>query len=403
MLLASNGFSQFYEVPVATSKDLKCIDFPSANVGYAAGADSILLKTLDGGLNWSEVNYTGIDLSVSSTFNKLQFLDENIGYASVGEFMGIYKTTDGGSTWSNVTLDGSQCYTYSFYFRAEDNGVVGGTGCFQGEQISIITPTGTSVAAINSPSWFAGQDMVQDIDFYGSSFGMAASRGGRVLRTIDGGLNWDTITLGGWAPAVTAIEIIDDTTVHLSLEGPQGGSHGLRSIDGGLTWGTDGGTFGSPIINDLHDSGDGTLWGAGGAQWAFGNEGSVYERDTSGWWWNEWVVRDTLRGLSSYNDSIVFAVGDSGLIVTNEDFGVLSIEDEAEPVLSLYPNPTSHLLSFSMEGNIDRIRVYSFVGTLVLDEISRTSQIDVSGLQPGTYILELQSDDRSYRRKFVKI
>ena len=208
----------WHEIESGTSKDLFAICFPSNSVGYIGGSDSLLLKTTDGGLTWNPINFTGINFPGTPNFNKLQFLTEDLGYASVGEFQGIYKTTNGGNTWSSVPLEGSQCYTYSFFFRAEDTGVIGGTGCFVGEQIQIVTPTGNSLANISFPDWGAQHNMVQDIDFYGSSFGLAASRGGRILRTTDGGLNWDTIAVP-WANEIKSVEIIDDTTAHLAING----------------------------------------------------------------------------------------------------------------------------------------------------------------------------------------
>ena len=48
-----------------------------------------------------------------------------------------------------------------------------------------------SLVTINTPSW-AGYRII-DIDFYDSNYGLAASEGGRILRTTDGGNIWDTI------------------------------------------------------------------------------------------------------------------------------------------------------------------------------------------------------------------
>ena len=406
LLITQVTHAQFYEVPSNTSKDLKCIDFPSNLVGYIGGADSIFLKTIDGGLTWTEVNYSGITFPGEPVFNKLQFLTDDLGYTSVGDFQGIYKTVDGGSTWTAVPLEGSQCYTYSFFFRAEDTGVIGGTGCFLGEQIQIVTPTGNSLATVNDPGLGPQSAMVQDIDFYGSSFGMAASRGGRVLRTIDGGLNWDTIATGLGNTEIKAIEIIDDTTVQLSLGVPHGGAHGMRSIDGGLTWSTDGATFGTPMLNDLHDSGDGVLWSGGTSEWDPVKRGAMMERDSAGWWWMEWTVRDTIHGISSYNDSIIWGVGDSGLIVVNEDFGVLNIKlPEIQP-LEFYPNPVSDLINFSIPDHLvselNAIQVRDINGKLIDQFSALTKSYNPTNWPAGIYFIELLSDGAVLRSKLVK-
>ena len=68
-LFTSGLRAQFYEVPTPTYKNLRCVDFPSANVGYIGGEDSVLLKTVDGGLTWSEVNHTGLSFNGHNHFN----------------------------------------------------------------------------------------------------------------------------------------------------------------------------------------------------------------------------------------------------------------------------------------------------------------------------------------------
>lgn len=76
-----------------------------------------ILKTLDGGLTWSEIN-----LSVPE-INALSFANENIGYFATAVDDEIYKTTDGGINWNLVSndIDG---FIIGMVFLDENNGFV---------------------------------------------------------------------------------------------------------------------------------------------------------------------------------------------------------------------------------------------------------------------------------------
>jgi photosystem II stability/assembly factor-like uncharacterized protein len=76
-----------------TSDALYCIDFPSVNIGYAAGANGILIKTTDGGSSW-----TPLTSGVTTNLNDISFSEDNIGNV-VGDNGVILRTEDGGTTW----------------------------------------------------------------------------------------------------------------------------------------------------------------------------------------------------------------------------------------------------------------------------------------------------------------
>ena len=72
---------------------------PNYDTGY-------VLKTTNGGTNWA-VNY-----SEHVSFNSIQFIDTNIGYACGGKGIGLlYKTTNSGINWIVV---------YSAYLNFKD-------------------------------------------------------------------------------------------------------------------------------------------------------------------------------------------------------------------------------------------------------------------------------------------
>ena len=84
----------FWQNPLPQGNTLQSVCFIDNNTGYAVGWLGTIIKTTDGGSNWSILN--------SGTLNYLsavQFpLDAQTGYA-VGNKGSILKTTNNGATW----------------------------------------------------------------------------------------------------------------------------------------------------------------------------------------------------------------------------------------------------------------------------------------------------------------
>ena len=93
----------------ATSGYLSDIHFLNANTGYACAdsstfGNSRVLKTTNGGINWSNI-YLDPDIILNSLF----FIDINTGFACGYQFASpsggfIYKTTNGGASWSKKSF-----------------------------------------------------------------------------------------------------------------------------------------------------------------------------------------------------------------------------------------------------------------------------------------------------------
>ena len=71
--------------------------FHSPDVGFVGGRSGSIYKTTDGSENWTQVHLGPSEVTVTG----IDFIDENLGYA-VGERGYIVKTEDGGDTWQQV-------------------------------------------------------------------------------------------------------------------------------------------------------------------------------------------------------------------------------------------------------------------------------------------------------------
>jgi len=106
--LASNPFGDLSAIYM--------IEMLSPTIAYVSGANSLFMKTTDGGQTWSIL--TGPALT-GSTFNSA-----TSGCYSDGT--NIYRTTDGGSTWTVVSTTGTipndvSCYNATIYYGSKNN------------------------------------------------------------------------------------------------------------------------------------------------------------------------------------------------------------------------------------------------------------------------------------------
>jgi hypothetical protein len=98
-----------------TSEWLLSVCFNNSNTGYIVGDDGIIMKTTDGGTSWTRQT-SGTLYPIYS----ISFIDAGTGYA-VGDKGTILKTTNGGTNW-NLQISGTSNGLGSVYFT-EDNTV----------------------------------------------------------------------------------------------------------------------------------------------------------------------------------------------------------------------------------------------------------------------------------------
>jgi photosystem II stability/assembly factor-like uncharacterized protein len=115
------------------------ITFLSANLGFASGSrlynsgskrESVVLKTTDGGLSWTKVF---ADTTIGGRIWKLQFVNGLVGVGSIepiyADTVAIIKTIDGGDSWQIMPVGHRSSYawgTQGVGFISEQKGWVGG-------------------------------------------------------------------------------------------------------------------------------------------------------------------------------------------------------------------------------------------------------------------------------------
>ena len=237
LIIARNANSTMYSINLTTEKtdgwvalnsptteDLRDIVFVDNKTGWIVGTSGTILHTTDG-FNWS--------IQASGTSNDLEtvdFINNTFGWAMGSDYI---KTTDGGNTWIvKSTLNAP--YPNEIDLYNETLGFGGGIGAiFQMKDGKnwVMTPyTGSifeSVQAYNDKvCWIGGYNASES----------ANTIYGVILKTIDGGFNWQKITLP--VPYIIDFDFIDLNNGWLvAADSTPGYAWGLyKTTNGGLTW-----------------------------------------------------------------------------------------------------------------------------------------------------------------------
>lgn len=191
-----NGGSTWTNINVAPTKCGGGIWFVSADTGFYAYADglydsSYIAKTTNGGASWNEV-YSG-KASGTRWISHFYFTDSQHGFASVNGGK-MLKTVDGGDNWTVLNV-ATNLWGSGIYFLNKDEGFVGG---------QVMSPsTGASIykTSDGGANWqsISSSDMIFKLTFSDNTHGYALSvntvGAGKMIRSTDGGTSWaDEVT-----------------------------------------------------------------------------------------------------------------------------------------------------------------------------------------------------------------
>lgn len=233
---------------------------------------------------------------------------------------------------------------------------------------------------------------------------------GAFYRSKDNGDTWDTIELPRPGNAGDAkyvgFKLIKNLII--AFDSDRDRNTAIFSTDNGDTWDLKK-NYSKFLITDHFISCGDNLYGMGGPE-----EGVYLSRDTGQTW------TSFNKGLRLYGDikGLVLAHDDKYLFATFEgyvggggrglyrakmkdceiDFSSdVAVQHEAENV-NIYPNPVSDFLYLPKISSNGRIKIYSTIG-ICISEFDPGEKIDVSGLAPGLYFVQLGVQIQ----KFIKV
>jgi photosystem II stability/assembly factor-like uncharacterized protein len=428
---ASYSQGSWISIDSPTNQFLKSVDFVDSLYGWAVGNSGTIIHTSDGGNNW-----VFQDSKTTNEIVDVFFLNRNLGWAVEWNSSSfpfgtiLLKTTNGGENWSSATYREDNLFMTCILFLDSLTGWMGG------DPHALVKTTDGGIsweqAAIDSSNlaFFP----VFSIAFYNNQYGYAC--GGRqdmagvTWRTSNGGNKWYPIRAED-APAdpIQEIHTIDSLNV-IGISGDIEGFYGIdviRTSDGGIFWEYE------PLIytgvpTDLDFRNKAEAWSPLGARKKF-----IYSLDAG----VNWAPIPTPDSSAIYDvdfpDSLHgFAVGEQGAIlkynppIVDDVKVIIQTTPDGYQLYQNYPNPfnPSTIITFTIPSVSTQhtlyvtVKVYDVLGneiaTLINKELSEGKyEVEFSAiggsvfggdaytLPSGVYYYQLRTENFVQTKKMI--
>ncbi len=312
ILLGSNfSYSQSgwqYLNPTPILRDYKNIYMLNDNTGIAVGYPLSVVKTTNAGISWNVKNVSapaGISL-VDFHEENIYFKDDMTGYIG-GNY--LFKTTNTGESWFVLTENFPQWYN-EIKFTDSDHGFL-----LNG---NFYTSTNGGIAwTFRTPPFdYPGNpSKLRSMDFINNNTGFIAVSNGKLLKTIDGGLNWTQVMDTNRANPFMKIKFLDNNNaVMMTLNGKL-----LKSSDQGLNWNLYGTALSLDSVMFFKPISQNFIWG-------YGKQNSSYyffKTTDGGVSWISTLIPDYFF-LNKYDvtpNGNMFQSSGQGLIYKSTNFG----------------------------------------------------------------------------------
>jgi photosystem II stability/assembly factor-like uncharacterized protein len=197
-----------WQNPFPYGGSLSSIQFMNEENGLIVGYNGTIFRTSDGGETWerNDPPVEGIEIDLPTgrgwwyydcwDLRRLDFVTDSRGWA-VGNNGAILKTTDGGSTWITQHPISRKCDTPDFKSLFFLNELVGWAVGHQKipngtTRVLKYTTDGGETWKVNQPGASADIESLYDIVFSDEQNGWAVGKNGVIIRTSNGGQNWQT-------------------------------------------------------------------------------------------------------------------------------------------------------------------------------------------------------------------
>ena len=184
----TNGGQTWSFVSSVPNRGYADVMFVDNMTGYACGSD-VIIKTVDGGTNWSVLDDGRSDFP---TYVAIFFADADHGFASENNTPTFMRTTDGGASWDSLGTTGDATRWWSMYFRNATEGWLAGAANNSSNGVILYTDdAGTSwTEQYRTPVTTIYQ--LYGIHFADDMNGWAVGGNFRdiIVHTTDGGATW---------------------------------------------------------------------------------------------------------------------------------------------------------------------------------------------------------------------
>jgi len=392
MAIKLDTFAQWNIQNSGTSSYLQSVFFLDSIHGWAVGYDSLgtIIKTNDGGQNWSNIEYAKHDWPMS-----VLFTDSLKGWIVGGRTLSIYDdrgiilhTIDGGLSWNEIEIPDEVFYSVSFI--NDSIGWVGGSSIYH---------------TINGGgNWTIQKDtiLMRELFFISADTGWYVGDNGIIAKTTDGGNNW-FLQESNTNNRLWSVHFID------KLNGWICGDNGtiLKTTDGGSHWANKYIFMDNTWFFSISATSENQCW-------ATGRDGTIVHTSNGG---TTWEFQDNPN--SGWMESINFIdslhgwiCGEDGVILSTSNGGFVGISElsENKDEICVYPNPFSNELN--IEPGIHKIisvQIYNLQGKLVKtvlfnnrNEKQHRLTIDMLEFPDTIYLLKVTTDNSVQVKKIIR-
>ena len=401
MLISLSANAQWVLQNTGSTTDFHSVKFINKNTGWICGT-GIIAKTTNAGLNWvHQTHPVG-----NKRLDCLSVVDSNTVYC-VGMFKTILKTTNGGTNWiaiENGPFGTGDSYKAVFFINSNTGWISG-----SGQKMWKTTNGGDSLIQIYIADW------VNYIYFKDAITGLVCGDGGFLQRTTNGGLNWYTPNIELHYIGYTFYKLSIINNLYCWVTSSSGRVY--RSIDFGINWDSIG--FIPEHYNAIYGirfTNENTGWcGGGGVE-----QGRLFKTTNSGYTWVrqlDLTIPGYIGDIYFHNDSIGWATGSNGMVLYTTNGGISYVNQisteipEAFVLHQNYPNPfnnTTNIMVEIKEKNFYKLEIYDITGKKVDNlfegiKIPGTYQInyDAYKLSSGVYFYKLISSNFIQTKKFI--
>ena len=403
--LTKNSWAQWSVQNSTTTNDLRDIEFLDDNYGVAVGDDGTILKTVDGGTTWVNMNF-----SSPEDLNSVALSGTDTIYAAGTGTFGptIYRSGDAGVTWQKTLIDNttlSVCTSPdadifaagNYIHHSKDGGENWVTPYTMGPTVNPFT-----IQAVDDQTVHMGANVAGIITYSAI-----------IARTANGGATfWDFDVFSfPNENGLSAFSFIYPDTGYLFMNdydffNPNDSSQLIRVFNFQLVpalgndsmW-----IFNYESINLLFgDYVNDCKFFKDKTGYAVGPKGIVYRSTDGGVTWaDDYTGSTELFALSMTSENTGYAVGTGGTILKRGTATQVESDEVLNGNLSIFPNPASDqtMISLSMPNEEETtISITDLNGRVCTQEeihiLKGINQMpfDLSSLSPGVYIVSILSE-----------
>jgi len=273
-----DGGNNWFMILQDTTIYWRSVEFITSQKGFIGGfpslnpSNTIFRMTTDGGTTWTDLTSL-INTKARRGICGLAMADSLTVYGCGNWFQDsayIVKSSDGGNSWTFIDMSAHATSLIDMHFTSKDTGFATGSGTAPLKAAVILYTTDggqnwTNKFQDTSANDYGWKIQHPSSDIYFVSIDQNMPTPPKIIKSIDGGMNWVVHTLSSSNYDLLGVGFID------SLKGWAGGDYAFsfESTDGGLSWTPV--NYLCPKMNRVFKVNDTLLFASGNEIWKYGS------------------------------------------------------------------------------------------------------------------------------------